>query len=450
MNSADRSKPNRSKPSRLRFWVSVVLSLVAVFGAGRAETMFAAAPGPLAQPEKQAAPAAATVADAGRKPQLDRAGLGPAGARNSAPRPPAPSGVVFSGRYEEIAKVKIQMQQLLVQMNWTEGQVQILEGPQGKQVAYVLNSSPGDVSTLELARRPQLGLAPEAIAFRDRHDHERTLSLVSQKEILAAMLQHGRATAFSGENCSVARLQEQLALRQNIVYWGSRADWVFPEDKIYRYNIAEHWEEMIGDDWTIKPQTRPSQAIADAFVGRFSYQIGCTSACRFIVAHGIFDYFARVQPNPAVLARMEASLDSRRPFLEMAPTVDRQGVVRKEGLFVDRQFDVPSEHWIPGDWGWIKNLDAKSAEELGSEGCNIIYAGGGMFVNYYPERPPKTLDQSIKRVYGWQFGIEEGDLALRADLAKQLRQDPRAGGMLRDVRDVPKFFSSASAPRPGA
>jgi hypothetical protein len=134
----------------------------------------------------------------------------------------------------------------------------------------------------------------------------------------------------------------------------------------------------------------------------------------------------------------------------MAPTVDRDGTFRKAGLFVDRQFNVPSEHWVPGDWGWIKNLDPVSAEELGSEGCNIIYAGGGMFANYYPERPPKTLDQSIKRVYGWQFGIEEGDLQLRGDLAGQLRQDPRAGGMLRDVRDVPKFFSASPPPRPGA
>lgn len=383
----------------------------------------------------------------------------PAAAKKPAPvvavafkpgRIPDESGVIFVGQSDLIAKVKAHMSSLLGQMGWTANQVLTRESPGGERIAYMLNSAPGDTNTFVLSRQPQLGLGPEMITYTSRLDQKKTLALVSQKEILAAMLQRGRAFIFSGARCQVEALKEQLALRQNVVYWGLRADWVFPEDKVYRYNTGDYWQVMRGDDWTLKPGIRPSQAIADAFVGRFSYQIGCTSACRFIFTHGILDFYRAVQPNPSAQSRLEQVLDPRRPFADIAPTVDRNRAVVKEGRLMERHTDVPWNHWVPGDWGWIRNPDDKSAEELGSEGCNIIYAGGGFFVNYYPERPPKTLEQAIKRVYGWRFGLDESELDLPADLLDQLYQDPRSGGMLRDVRDYPRQFGIAGPAQPGA
>ena len=368
------------------------------------------------------------------------------------PRVRDDSGVVFIGQSDQIALVKAQMRALLGQMGWTTDQVQVREPGTGERIAYMLNSAPGDTNTFVLSQRPQLGIASEVIRYTNRHGETKTLALVSQKEILATMLQAGRAFVFSGPNCLVERLKEQIALRQNIVYWGMRTDWVFPEDKTYRYNTADYWQVMKGDDWTLKPGIRISDAVADAFVGKFSYQIGCTSACRFIYVHGILNFYQQVRPNAAVLARLEQLLDNRRPYIDIAPKIDRQTrTVVKEGRLMERHSDVPWDNWVPGDWGWVKNPDDKSAEELGSEGCNIIYAGGGYFVNYYPERPPKTLDQGLKRVYGWRFGLEESELDLPADLMQQLRQDPRAGGMLRDVRDFPKSFGAGmTVTQPGA
>ena len=360
------------------------------------------------------------------------------------------NGVVFAGQSDQIAQVKAQMSALLAQMGWNANQVIVRESAGGERIAYALNSAPGDTNTFVLSRQPQLGIGPEMITYTSRLGQKKTLALVSQKEILATMLQPGRAFVFSGPLCKVETLKEQLALRQNVVYWGLRADWVFPEDKIYRYNTGDYWQVMQGDDWTLKPGIRVSQAIADAFVGKFSYQIGCTSACRFIFTHGILDFYRAVQPNPAAVTRLEQALDPRRPFVDIAPTVDRNRVVVKEGRLMERHTDVPWNHWVPGDWGWIKNPDDKSSEELGSEGCNIIYAGGGFFVNYYPERPPKTLEQAIKRVYGWRFGLEESELDLPADLMQQLYQDPRSGGMLRDVRDYPRQFGIVAPAQSGA
>jgi hypothetical protein len=362
------------------------------------------------------------------------------------PRPRQDNGIIFSGPSDQIALVKAQMGDLLKQMQWTAGQVLVSESASGERIAYMLNGTPGDTNTFVLSQQPQLGIAPETISYINRQGHSKKLAIVSQKEILAAMLQSGRAFAFAGPLCNVGLLQEQIALRQNLVYWGMRADWVFPEDKIYRYNTADYWQVMAGDDWTLKPGIAARTAIADAFVGKFSYQIGCTSACRFIFAHGILDFFEHVRRNPVVLERLEQLLDARRPFVGIAPQVDRNRVVVKEGRLMDRHLEVPWNHWVPGDWGWIKNPDDKSSEELGSEGCNIIYAGGGFFVNYYPERPPKTLDQALKRVYGWRFGLEESELDLPAEVMDELRRDPRSGGMLRDVRDFPKHFGVSAAP----
>jgi len=371
---------------------------------------------------------------------------------SAAPRPRVlkENGLVFSGQSDQIGLVKAQMDQLLKQMGWTANQVLVRESVGGERISYTLNSAPGDTNTFVLSQRPQLGIGPEIISYVNRQGEKKTLALVSQKEILATMLQAGRAFLFSGPNCRVELLKEQIALRQNVVYWGMRADWVFPEDKLYRYNTADYWQVMKGDEWTLKPGVKASEAIADAFVGKFSYQIGCTSACRFIFTHGIFDFYQAVQANPSVTARLGQLLDSQRPFIDIAPKVDRNRIVVKGGRLMERHTDVPCDNWVPGDWGWIRNDDNKSAEELGSEGCNIIYAGGGYFVNYYPERPPKTLDQAIKRVYGWRFGLEESELELPADLMDQLRRDPRADGMLRDVRDFPRTMSAAPPAQPGA
>ncbi|HUY33520.1 MAG TPA: hypothetical protein VMV69_12285 [Pirellulales bacterium] len=351
-----------------------------------------------------------------------------------------PFGIVFSGSSPEISKIKADMRQLLIAMGWTTNQVQVVDAPKGDSVSYVLSSGTPDAGTFDLAKRPELALTPETVPYVDRLGQKKTMTLASKKEILATMLGRGRRFEFSGPNGSVDQLKEHIAIRQNVVYWGFRAGWIFPEHRAYQYDTAEHWEPMLDDDWTVKSGVKPSQAIADAFVGKSSYIIGCTSACRFVFAHGIFDYFQHVKPNPSVMAGLEASLDRRRPFVGMAPKKSPDGPPPNDGLLLARHVHVPWNHWVPGDWGWIKNTDPISSDEFGSEGSNIIYAGGGIFVNYYHNHQKKNLDQLLKRVYGWRLGLEESELDLEAATMDLLRKDPRDGGMLRDVRDFSRIF----------
>ncbi len=350
-------------------------------------------------------------------------------------------GIVFSGPPLEIPRIKATMQQLLLAMGWTANQVQVHDSPEGGSVCFVLTDGAPDAGTFDLAKRPELGLAPETVQYIDRLGQKKAITMASKKEILATMLARGRRFEFSGPNCSVEKLKEHIAIRQNVVYWGFRAGWVFPENRTYQYDTVEHWQPMLEDNWTLKPGVKPSKAVGDAFVGKSFYIIGCTSACRFIYAQGVFDYFQQVKPNPGVMSRLEASLDRQHPFAGMCPARNRDGTAPPDGILLARHVDVPWNHWVPGDWGWIKNADPKSSDEFGSEGSNIIYAGGGVFLNYYHNHQKKNLDQLLKRVYGWRFGLEESELDLEQATMDLLRKDPRDGGMLRDVRDFPKLFN---------
>ena len=305
---------------------------------------------------------------------------------------------------------------------------------------YALNTDPYDTNTLDLSQRGECWLAPVPVSFQDRYGWHKTLQLVSNGEILAAMLQHGREFVFSDAHCSVDRLREHIAIRWNIVYWGSRAEWVYPPDQTARYNVFGPWVEVKGVGWTVRPHASASWAIADAFVSEFPYQMGCSAACRLIVAQGIFDYYRNERRDLGMLKLIEDSLEPGRPFDQMTPTVEGRTTVRVPGRLVDRQFDVPWNHWVPGDWGWIKNTDARSASELGDEGTNLIYAGGGKFVNYYTDHPPESLDDALKRVFDWRFAANEAKQELSTVEKSRLRRDPRYQGLLRDVRDVPKLF----------
>lgn len=366
--------------------------------------------------------------------------------------PPLPvrkplDGIVFRGRPAALAQAKAQMRAWLAALKCPPQIVLITDSLGQDEVGFTLNTPAGDTDTLTLAERLNWAMPAETIAFQDRDDVSRTREVVSVAEVLAAMMQHGRTFLFGGDRCSVDRLREHVAIRRNIVYWGSRAEWIFPDPFIPRFNAAL-WSALEDGEWTLKPGVPARRAIADAFEGGPAYELGCKSACQFIMAHGVLDYFARLRPDRALLARLEQRIDPVHPLTEIEAKADKQGVIRRPGRLADRQFHVAWNNWVPGDWGWIKNTDNASSNELCAEGSNVIYGGGGKFVNYYADGPLRTLDQSLKRVYGWRFGEEDGDLEVPDVVLRRLRVDPRDGGLLRDVRDVPPMFDAHNAPAP--
>ncbi|HET6881069.1 MAG TPA: hypothetical protein VFI31_12985 [Pirellulales bacterium] len=446
-----KTRPYSTAPLASVFVLAIVLVVQPAPFWCTLRTLLAAAPMPRAASEAKKGTIQAFPGVAGQiaatDPKLPPNPKIPAGSK-TASRPA--SGIVFRGRPAEIAQVRLRMREWLAALKCPSQLVSEIESASHEEVAFTLNTPPGDTDTLTLRARLPWAMPVETVAFQDRDDVSQTRELASEAEIVAAMLQRGRAFLFAGAHCSLEQLKEHVAIRRNIAYWGSRADWIFPDPFVPRFN-SSLWDALQVGEWTLQPGVSARRAIADAFEGRPAYELGCKSACQFVMAHGIFDYFATLPRDAARLARLEERLDPVHPLREIEAKADKQGVIRRPGRLLDRHFNVAWNHWVPGDWGWIKNTDDPSSNEACAEGSNIIYAGGGRFVNYYAGGPIRTLDESLKRVYGWRFGLENGELDLPDDVMQRLRGDPRAGGLLRNVRDVPQHFElGAPSTRPEA
>lgn len=361
----------------------------------------------------------------------------PAAHAQATPSLTALTGIEFSCTPEQIQKLDKEFRSLFSNYGWLEEkpQVKLNTSSDGKQLHLSLLTPVGDTDTLNLHQRPELKIKADIDSFKDRagtlHDYE----VASEKEIVASMLQRGRLFQFDQSFCSFDKFIEHVRIRKNIIRWGIRAMWKFPEGDT-QYN-----KHLWGTEWTLQPGVKSSQAIADAFTGEINYEIGCTKACQLIMAQGILDYYENVKKDKKMIEHLDG-ITAPTPLdtMEMIVNGESKTEMVREGTLVDRHFKVPADHWVPGDWGWIKNPDPESAEENGLEGCNIVYIGRGLFVVYYETDSDRTLDQALVRVYQWRrSSIQE---SVTPELEAKLRKDPREGGLLRDVRDFPKNFRS--------
>jgi hypothetical protein len=345
------------------------------------------------------------------------------------------SGIQFNCREEENKKLTESFKKLFEEYDWIAvGLVTTHLSKEGTQLNLRLHTTPTDTSTIDLFSRPEFKIQPDQDKFADRLGKQQNYEVASEKEIIASMLQNGRLFEFNKSYCQFEKFMEHVQMRKNIIRWGVRAMWKFPEEGPTKIN-PKFWNS----DWTLKTGVKSSEAIADAFVGDFNYEIGCTKACQKIMAQGILDYFKHVKKDQEMSDHLDR-ITAPKPLdtIEMKVNGSSRKEMVQEGALVDRHFAVPSDNWVPGDWGWIKNTDEKSAEENGYEGCNIVYIGRGKFVVYYESDPDRTLDEALVRVYQWRENSKENPID--SDLVRQVRKDPRDGGLLRDVRDFPKNF----------
>ena len=119
---------------------------------------------------------------------------------------------------------------------------------------------------------PALHIHDEWVALPDRHGRLKRLRTVSRKEILLALLQHGRLTEFSGTACDIAALREHVELRQNTVAWAEKLTWMWPDGD------AAQWNEKYWRAGTPRPGVPLHQALNDVFVHQDKYAIGCCTA----------------------------------------------------------------------------------------------------------------------------------------------------------------------------
>lgn len=387
--------------------------------------------------------------------------------RGQAPEAPG-EGIHFVCSPAEISRLKSEVPSYLInELGLPARAFRSVLGADGRTLSFVLTTPATDTDTLTLNKRPELGLSSELTVYVRPDGRVLQKEIVSRAEIAAALMQHGDQYVLTGNRCRLDALVEHIGVRQNIARWGTLAvqRWYFPEEWIVgkdgKMELISRYADFNPNFWEsdsdqVKAPHSVYEAVADAFTGKYQYEVGCLSAAKLIFVMGIFDYYKNVAKNDVALAQLEARA-RRAPLTDIDAVHEREKpyALIREGKFLKRRFEIPGNHWIPGDWGYIKNPDEISSERPGYEGSNVTYLGQGIFNNYFGDRPnalhgshlfypsfgPLQLDDHLLEVFHWRHHILENwkhdprRKFFTEEEVAQLRLDPRSGGLIRDVRD---------------
>jgi hypothetical protein len=300
-------------------------------------------------------------------------------------------GIVFQCSPDKLQVIREAMNKYIATFGWPDSYIKTELSETDNTLTFQLEVPGHSPGTLTLAKDPALKIQDIKEKFTKESGKVEEYILPSETEIVAGLMQRGRTHEFKGNACSFDSFKEHVAIRQNTVRMARAADWQYGGG--YGRSNPKVWNM----DWTVPYGKSSCDAIKDAFVGDFRYEIGCTRACKLISAAGPFLYYAN--KSPEWKGKMER-LAAGAPLSMISPYYEN-GVRQSDGKFLERHLDVDWKNWIPGDWGWIRNEDPISSNVGGQEGSNIIYGGGDKFVVYYRNEQDRTFDRCVTRVYEW-------------------------------------------------
>lgn len=316
-------------------------------------------------------------------------------------------------------------------------------------LTLALTTPPDDAHTLDFILRPEFSLSTERVRLPAGEGKTRVLRTVSKKEILLALLQHGRVTAFTDRGCSIEALSDHVGVRQNIVAWAERLNWGWPDGGPAKWN-TRYWTRG-----TPNPGVSMHAAVMDAFLHQNKYVIGCYTAAKLVVIQGTLDYYNRIKRDPQRTRRVEeALLADGDPLVGVEPgsmwsfekDFDTQQMEQK-GKLLKLHSAVAVGNFVPGDWGYILNTDPASGQKTGYEGSNAIYLGRNRLSDYYNDHDHSyTYEQKLDEVYQWRNGVfsrrrdAKKIKPLSVDELTVLANTPTSGGLQLDIRAVPKYF----------
>jgi hypothetical protein len=316
-------------------------------------------------------------------------------------------------------------------------------------INLALTTPPDDTRTLDFHKRAGFELATERVHLPTVNGATRALNIVSKKEIMLALLQHGRTTVFKDNACNIEALSDHVGVRQNIVAWAEHLHLVWPNG-----GRAE-WNKKYWNRGTPQPGVSVHDAVMDVFVHQQQYAIGCYTAAKVVLVQGTLDYYLRVKHDAERTRRVEeVLLADGEPLVDIEPgkmwSFEPDYVAEQishKGKLLKLQTNVALENFVPGDWGYILNTDPVSAQETGYEGSNAIYLGGNRLSDYYDDHNHSyTYEEKLDEVYQWRNGVfsrSRDALKIKqltaADLAK-LGNAPANGGLQLDIRAVPRNF----------
>jgi hypothetical protein len=372
--------------------------------------------------------------------------LGPAA---SVPRPD--EGIRFSCERQQLPGIEAAMATFLTSLGIPDGLVIRKERRRQGVVLYTLATPAQDTSTLDFSTRSEMDLSSDTVTLPLGEAGASPIATVSQKEILLALLQHGRLTELRGTACSVEALADHVALRQNIVAWSERLRWGWPNG-----GPAE-WNKSYWNRGTPKAGVSLRAAIDDVFTNQSAYAIGCYTATKLVVVKGVLDYYGRVRGSDGLFQAIEGRLLSDgEPLVDVEPArawsfepgVDRTDA--RPGKLLSIIHNVSPKNFVPGDWVYFLNTDPASSRKVGYEGSNAVYLGGGRFDDYYGDNNHAfRYQEKLDEVFQWRHGVfsRARDAEKRHPLTERdfdrLGYSPSRGGLVKAWRMAPSFF-----PRP--
>lgn len=350
---------------------------------------------------------------------------------------------------DQLARLQPEITAYLRALRIPSEQVHATLDPSSGHLTLALTTPPDDTRTLDLASRPEFALAPEWVYLPSGHREEREVATVSRKEIMLALLQHGRVTPLSGADCHIESLIDLIGLRQNIVAWAENLNWVWPDG-----NYAQ-WNPVYWTQGTPNQGVPLRQAIMDAFLQQEKYSIGCYTAIKLLLVHGVLDYYHRVKADPVRTRLVEAALlTDGEPLVDVEPGqmwhfekdyTPADGEV--PGKLMLMETGVPNGHFVPGDWAYFLNTDPITYEKTGYEGSNAIYLGGNRFDDFYNDHDHSyTYEEKLNEVYQWRHEVfsrtRDADKVrpLTPEQLTGLSRTPANGGLQLDYRVSPRLF----------
>lgn len=360
-------------------------------------------------------------------------------------------GISFSCNSSQLDHIKLGMESYLRSLKIPTRLVETKLDTSNGVLTFTLNTPKDDFDTLQLNFKPEYAIRNSIVHLPGENGGIKNVETVSKKEILLALLQHGRLTEFSGKNCDIRALKEQVNIRQNIVAWSENLNWVWPNGGFAKWNV-KYWHKG-----TPLPNVKLYDAFNDAFINQRKYSIGCYTATKLIMAQGILDYYHRVKQNKLEQREVEKHLISdHEPLVDVEPgemwSFEKEFDSEKlthPGKILHLQRNVAPRNFVPGDWVYLVNNDPKSSQKIGYEGSNAIYLGRNKFDDYYNDNNHfYTYEQKLSEVYQWRYGVfsRSRDSAKIKPLTRQDYEQqgnsPTKGGLVLDFRVFPFSFSN--------
>lgn len=349
----------------------------------------------------------------------------------------------------QLAALQQELPDYLQALKIPEAQVSQTLDTRFGELTLALTTPPDDTRTLDFFMRPEFSLTTERVRLPTAKGKMHGVNTVSRKEIMLALLQHGRMTTFKDKACSIEALSDHVGVRQNIVAWAEHLNWDWPNGGSAKWN-KKYWTRG-----TPNPGVSLHKAVMDVFLHQDKYAIGCYTATKLVVVQGTLDYYSRIKRDPEKTRRVEdALLADGDPLVGIEPgsmwsfekDFDTHEMEQK-GKLLKIYSSVASGNFVPGDWSYILNTDPASEQKTGYEGSNAIYMGRNRFDDYYNDNNHSyTYEQKLDEVYQWRNGVfsrqrdSKKIKLLTPDEQALLSNTPDDGGLELDIRVVPRHF----------